>query len=42
VKSDTISKEDLYALVDKIFSEVENRDDGFLEIDRSLSKVIQL
>ena len=29
-------------LVAKIYEEVENRDDGFLEIDRKLSKVLQL
>lgn len=29
-------------LVSKIYEEVENRDDGFLEIDRKLSKVLQL
>lgn len=39
---DVISKEDTYALIDTIFKEVEERDDWFLEIDRSLSKVIQL
>ena len=37
-----VSKEDLYALIDKIFQEVEWRDDWFLEIDRTFSKVIQL
>lgn len=36
------TKEQLKSLIDKIFAEVEARDDGFLEIDRSLSKVIQL
>jgi hypothetical protein len=39
---DVISKEETYALIDAIFKEVEDRDDGFLEIDRALSKVIQL
>lgn len=42
VQWDVVSKEDLYALIDKIFKEVEARDDWFLEIDRSFSKVIQL
>ncbi len=42
VKLDVISKEDTYKLIDTLFKEVEDRDDWFLEIDRSLSKVIQL
>jgi len=37
-----MTKDALYALIDVIFQEVEARDDGFLEIDRSLSKVLQL
>lgn len=42
VKGDVFTKDQLSALIDSIFKEVEDRDDGFLEIDRSLSKVIQL
>lgn len=37
-----ITKEDLKILIEKLFKEVENRNDGFLEIDRSLSKVLQI
>lgn len=29
-------------MVDAIYKEIDNRDDGFLEIDRKLSKVLQL
>jgi ATPase len=39
---EVMTKDALYALIDVIFQEVEARDDGFLEIDRSLSKVLQL
>jgi len=43
VKSETIfSKQDLLKLIDDIYQEVTARDDGFLEIDRKLSKVLQL
>ena len=41
-KKAVMSKEDMNTLIDTIFQEVEARDDGFLEIDRSLSKVLQL
>ncbi len=37
-----LTKDQLSDLIDMIFNEVENRDDSFLEIDRSMSKVIQL
>jgi predicted PilT family ATPase len=37
-----MNKQELKDFIDRIYKEVENRDDGFLEIDRSLSKVIQL
>lgn len=37
-----MTKEMFKDLVAKIYEEVENRDDGFLEIDRKLSKVLQL
>jgi predicted PilT family ATPase len=42
--TDTVvmTKEGFKDLVSKIYEEVENRDDGFLEIDRKLSKVLQL
>jgi ATPase len=36
------TKEFLYDLIDKIFAEIAERDDGFLEIDRSLLKIVQL
>lgn len=37
-----ISKDEIKKLIDDIYQEVESREDGFLEIDRKLSKVIQL
>ena len=37
-----LSKSDLKSLIDKIYQEIENRDDGIMEIDRPLSKVIQI
>jgi len=37
-----MTKEKVQKLIELIYQEVEARDDGFLEIDRSLSKVIQL
>lgn len=37
-----MNRKELLHLVDQIFKEVEERDDGFLEIDKSLSKVMQL
>jgi len=39
---DVVTKQALQNLIDGILLEIENRDDGFLEIDRSLSKVIQM
>ncbi len=41
-KDKIATKEFLYGLVDDIFAEVEGRDDGFLEIDRKLLKIVQL
>jgi predicted PilT family ATPase len=37
-----LDKEFVEKLIDDIFKEVETRDDSILEIDRNLSKVIQL
>ncbi|MFA5748458.1 MAG: ATPase, T2SS/T4P/T4SS family [Candidatus Absconditabacterales bacterium] len=42
VDDQVMNKQELKDFIDRIYKEVENRDDGFLEIDRSLSKVIQL
>ncbi|AHB41732.1 hypothetical protein P148_SR1C00001G0945 [candidate division SR1 bacterium RAAC1_SR1_1] len=43
VLSDTIiSKQDITKLIDTIYQEITERDDGFLEIDRKLSKVVQI
>lgn len=39
---ESYAKEKLEGLIQGIFSEVEEREDWFLEIDRSLSKVVQL
>lgn len=37
-----MTKEDMNSFIDKIYKEVDSRDDGFIEIDRKLSKVLQL
>jgi hypothetical protein len=37
-----MSKQDLTKLIDTIYQEITERDDGFLEIDRKLSKVAQI
>jgi ATPase len=45
VSTDTdliFSKNDVYELIDKIFAEIEERDDAFLEIDKQYFKIIQL
>ncbi len=45
MKSDenlVFSKEETYALIDKIFAEIEERDDAFLEIDKQYFKIVQL
>jgi len=41
-KNERPSKKEMLALIDKIFKEVEEREDWFLEIDKTLSKVVQL
>ncbi len=38
----SMSKSELTNLIDTLYKEVEARDDGFLEIDRKLSKVLQI
>lgn len=38
----SMSKDEMNAFIDKIYQEIESRDDGFMEIDRKLSKVLQL
>jgi len=42
VSDKVMSKQELNILIDAIYKELENRDDGFLEIDRKLSKVLQI
>ncbi len=37
-----MDKEAMKKFIDNIYQEIENRDDGFIEIDRKLSKVLQL
>lgn len=37
-----MTKEEMNAFIQKIYEEIESRDDGFIEIDRKLSKVLQL
>ena len=38
----SLSKDEMDIFIDKIYQEIEQRDDGFVEIDRKLSKVLQL
>lgn len=42
VEEMSMSKDELKAMIDHIFKEIDERDDGFLEIDRTFSKVLQL
>ena len=42
VDTQVMNKEDFAALIDALYQEIEARDDGFLEIDRKLSKVMQI
>ena len=42
ISKDVMTKEMVNDLIDKIFKEIESRDDAILEIDRQMSKVIQL
>lgn len=42
LSKDIMTKDMVNELIDKIFKEIENRDDAILEIDRQMSKVIQL
>lgn len=42
MSKDAYPKKKLEELINAIFLELEARDDAFLEIDRSLSKIIQL
>lgn len=42
VDETTMNKEEMKTFIDKIYQEIESRDDGFMEIDRKLSKVLQL
>jgi ATPase len=42
VDTAVMNKEEFRKLVDQIYQEIESRDDGFLEIDRKLSKILQL
>lgn len=42
VNEDIISKQELTNLIDDLYKELSEKDDSFLEIDRKLSKVIQI
>jgi len=42
LSKDIMTKDMVNELIDKIFKEIETRDDAILEIDRQMSKVIQL
>jgi ATPase len=42
VDEKSMSKDEMTKFIDQIYKEIENRDDGFIEIDRKLSKVLQL
>ncbi len=38
----SMSSDEMHAFIDKIYAEIETRSDGVMEIDRKLSKVLQL
>jgi ATPase len=38
----SMNSEEMKAFISSIYAEIESRDDGFMEIDRKLSKVLQL
>jgi ATPase len=42
IDTNAMSKDDMKKFIDAIYKEIESRDDGFIEIDRQLSKVLQL
>lgn len=42
VDTTVLDKEAFTTFIDQIYQEIESRDDGFLEIDRKLSKILQL
>jgi len=42
VDEQSMNKEEMTAFIQKIYEEIDARDDGFIEIDRKLSKVLQL
>lgn len=42
VDTAVLDKEAFTTFIDQIYQEIESRDDGFLEIDRKLSKILQL
>ena len=42
VDKQSLNKEEMQKFIDQIYKEIEERDDGVMEIDRKLSKVLQL
>jgi len=42
VDTKSMNKEEMNKFVEEIYKEIDNREDGFVEIDRKLSKVLQL
>lgn len=42
VDTKSFNKEEMKKFIDDIYQEIDSRDDGFIEIDRKLSKVLQL
>jgi ATPase len=42
IDTKSFNKEEMKKFIDDIYQEIESRDDGFMEIDRKLSKVLQL
>lgn len=42
VDEKSMTKEEMNEMIDKIYKEIDNRSDGVMEIDRKLSKVLQL
>ncbi|MEI6118731.1 MAG: hypothetical protein WCP92_05940 [bacterium] len=42
IDTKSFNKGEMKKLIDDIYHEIDSRDDGFMEIDRKLSKVLQL
>jgi len=42
IDTKSFAKAEMAEFIQKIYNEIDSRDDGFMEIDRKLSKVLQL